>query len=245
MHGYVSHFRRVSGPTLLDVADREKAFADHLKMWDRTYGWLIRYLPPGSEILDFGCGPGVFLFWLKHYRNITPVGVDIHPEMIEIARRSLPELEIHCADGIAFLEQHPGRFAGIFALQVFEHFSAAQLEQALRATQQALRPGGFLCLEVPNAANFLGTYHRYLDLTHERIFTSVSLRQLLESGGFQKVQIFSPRPVWILGRLRRWIEWSLHWIVYRTCNNWREKHFGSVLCGAGWKETAIAAEQGI
>ncbi len=52
-------------------------------------------IPPGSKVLEFGCGNGRLLGALKPSRG---VGVDFSTRAIELARTAYPHLEFHTAD---------------------------------------------------------------------------------------------------------------------------------------------------
>lgn len=52
-----------------------------------------------SSVLDVGCGFGrVGAAILKHYPDVAYTGIDVSHDMIEAARKRLPEAELICAD---------------------------------------------------------------------------------------------------------------------------------------------------
>ena len=54
-------------------------------------------LPPGSRILDIGCGSGIpITHYLASAHLLT--GVDISSSMIELARKNVPAAEFICSD---------------------------------------------------------------------------------------------------------------------------------------------------
>lgn len=113
---YDRHYQRaLAGGSLANIADPTKMPRHHLRMWDRTYGHLIRSLPHGSEVLDLGCGTGLFLHWLRQFKNIVPVGVDASASMVSLAKEALPDLDITCCHGLEFLRANIGRFRGFSA----------------------------------------------------------------------------------------------------------------------------------
>jgi SAM-dependent methyltransferase len=71
---------------------------------ERHYQKLLRkhfafLIPPGLRVLEVGCGIGDLLAAVKPARG---VGVDFSPAMLDLARQSHPELELHLADAAEF-----------------------------------------------------------------------------------------------------------------------------------------------
>lgn len=97
-----------------DLADKLSAERDRWIersgcYYKEEYRYLQFLIPPGSRILDLGCGTGKLLAFLQPSRG---VGVDFSPGMIAVARRNHPELEFYLADieiG-SDLEQIEGQF---------------------------------------------------------------------------------------------------------------------------------------
>ncbi len=115
----------------------------------------IFQLPPGATVLDVGCGPG----WLTEYfarMGYRATGVDISPDMIDIARRRIRQL--------AFPRGGLGVEASFVvmdseAFDLGQQFDAAVIYDALHhfADERAvlrnvfahLKPGGRLFLKEP------------------------------------------------------------------------------------------------
>ena len=77
----------------------------------------------------------------------------------------------------------------VFLVDVLEHLSAKDAAETLRAVVTALRPGGQLVLRTPNANSSFASRYRYIDATHERSYTEVSLRSHLLAIGFVDIAI--------------------------------------------------------
>src|SRR5688572_21130650 len=73
----------------LDSVRRRKYRAGYLAELIRRYRF---YIEPGARVLEIGVGTGDLLAALQPSRG---VGVDISAEMLDIARVSHPELELH------------------------------------------------------------------------------------------------------------------------------------------------------
>src|SRR5205807_1987927 len=115
----------------------------------------------------------------------------------------LPDTEIALEEGLEYLRKHPDSFSGIFCSDVLEHIPGDDdLLGWVESCIRALKPGGFFVARSPNAANLSATYSRYLDLTHERCFTSQSMLQLFEVAGFQNSRILPLRVGHFSGRAR-------------------------------------------
>jgi len=142
-----------------------------------------RLMPPGGRVLDVGCGRGVFLKLLEE-RGYRVRGTELSTRT---AANAHPALEVDVG------ELRPGRYPeGSFDLisiwHVLEHDRAPEL--LVRASHQALAPGGALLIAVPNfgspQARLSGEHWFHLDLPrHIFQFTRHSLLRLLTSNGFE------------------------------------------------------------
>lgn len=160
---------------------------------ERSYrGMLAHNLPRNRNvrILDVGCGTGFLLHALRCAGYGNCQGVDVDRSQVEVAKsRSLPVDQV-AADSVgAWLLERPGLFDVIFLMDVLEHVPKAGQIGLLRAIYRALRPGGRLICQVPNAMWPLACVNRYVDWTHECLFTLESLSFVLEGAGFQVQQV--------------------------------------------------------
>ena len=215
---YASHYARLNAdidPTSMG----EKTY----RMMELTFGPALKGVPPGARVLDAGCGSGFLLHWLSRRGGVTPVGVDASPSQIAALKRYMPGVEAHCADGLSFMKQHPGEFHAIFCTDVLEHIPEDGLLDWVETAREALVPGGVFVCRTPNGAHLTASQTRYIDLTHERCFTAVSLMQLLEVGGFAECRVLPLRLGHLTGRTRMAVEWLLHRAVFLICGDAQTK----------------------
>ncbi len=140
-----------------------------------------------ARILDIGCGWGELLFqlWSKGYRFLT--GVEHNEDQYRIAQDRLPkEIILACQDAIQFTKETSSQFDLIIAFDVLEHLSIAQSVDLLRGCYERLSPGGSVVVRVPNMANILAAYSRYMDITHISGHTEWSMFQLFDMAGFER-----------------------------------------------------------
>jgi SAM-dependent methyltransferase len=100
---------------------------------------------------------------------------------------------------------------------VVEHFTREQIIEVLELCRTALRPGGIVIVQVPNAESpFFGRI-RYGDFTHELAFTQSSLAQLFNVIGFEDLRVYPTEPVVRgLRSLGRSALWSVVKAFYRV-----------------------------
>jgi 2-polyprenyl-3-methyl-5-hydroxy-6-metoxy-1,4-benzoquinol methylase len=127
-----------------------------------------------ASLLDVACGVGFTVEMLREegYSNVT--GIDLSPEQVHLARRR--GLPVRQEDVFEHLDGKPSAYDVILAFDFLEHLHRDELIRFLDLTREALRPGGRLLVKTPNANSPLATRMRWLDLTHENIFTDRSLR---------------------------------------------------------------------
>lgn len=139
----------------------------------------------GRDILDVGCGRGGFLRWLKqqHWQGQC-CGVDADP-------RSIPAVTVE-TDNIRFEEGEAfhlpvadGSQSILTYFHVLEHLR--DLDRAVAESARALRNGGHLLIEVPDAERYadipIGTAFWFGIREHVNHFSPASLEQLLQRHG--------------------------------------------------------------
>jgi len=203
---------------------------------ESMYGPLVDRLSPGTVVVDIGCGPGFFLHWLSKRTGLRLLGVDACEGQAQCARLAAPRADIVVQDALSFLENKSSVFGGVFCIDIVEHIETDEAcFRLLRGVQEALEPGGFMVCRVPNAAHILGSYSRYVDITHHRIFTIHSLRQALTAAGFRNVQFIPHRSSSWLGKLRLGLEYLFHRALFLLCGYPKEAIYTENLVVVGFK----------
>lgn len=161
------------------------------ELWSRaTHARLNGWLPADQSlpILDMGCGPGNLLYLLTQdgYTNLT--GIDLSIEQIELAHQWCPAASILHGDVQEFLQQYSDHFGLITGFDIIEHFHKDEQLLFLARVMAALRPGGRLILQTPNAESPMSGAVAYGDFTHEWFFTPTSLADLLRLSGFERYE---------------------------------------------------------
>jgi len=184
-----------------DKNEYEKAY-----VYFKTY--ISSFLPKNRNVLicDIGCGPGFFLYYLQQKAYMNLWGVDISKEQIEICKR-MGFHNVYLDDGMNFLKKHKNKFDICFSSNVMEHISDKILCAFIKQIYESLTNKGKLILIVPNAAPIFSTFNLYFDITHERLFTPASLKQVLLMAGFKKASVHSllPRGKGLFSLLRRYL----------------------------------------
>lgn len=147
--------------------------------YEANYRQFVENLPREAEILEVGCGPGSLLSWLnsRGYENLA--GVDLSPGDVTFANCHLGRHVVRLGDGKDYMVRHPGAYDAIFMKAILEHQPKEDLLPMIESAARALKPGGFLLVDVPNMDWLFASHERYMDLTHEMGFTRESLTALL------------------------------------------------------------------
>ena len=158
------------------------------RRWGKGYDWYFRnWLPAGKDahIVDLACGSGSLLHFFRERGYSNVVGVDISPEQVALSRQVTGEVT---QDNVLhFLQTHADTFDLITALDLVEHFHKDEVLAFLDGCFAALRPGGRLIIQTPNAETPWAASVRYGDFTHEVCFQSSSLSRLMRLTGFVNV----------------------------------------------------------
>ena len=190
----------------------------------RMRGWLPAR--KDAECLDIGCGPGNMLYTLRldGYQHVR--GVDRSPQWMDVAHKICPNVD--CDDVRTYLERYPNSFDLITAFDLVEHFRKDELLDLLGLAARALKPGGTLILQTPNAESPWGTMHRYHDLTHELSFDPHSLGHVLGLAGLSGFEARECGPVVRGGAsFLRFLLWKTIWTLLAAWNLAEVGHIGS------------------
>jgi len=155
------------------------------RRWGKARKYHLRGWLPESKaarIVDLACGGGKLLHFFTEQGYQRVEGVDTSPDQVALSRQVTP----HVAHGdvIEFLETNPGQFDLITGFDIIEHFHKDEALRFLEAAYAAIKPGGRLILQTPNAGVPWGLQHRYNDFTHELGFNTNALGRLLNLVGF-------------------------------------------------------------
>lgn len=182
LYGDAYFAQYAGGDYLADEAQRRRESRLRLEL-------LARATPPPARLLEVGAAAG-FLLDEARAAGYEGVGVEPNDAMAAHAREAL-ELDVRTGrlDEIAL---EPASFDAACAFHVVEHLDAPL--EALRTVHAALRPGGHLLVEVPNAqsaaAQRLGARWQPLDLPyHVGHHGPRSMRTLLDRAGFDVLRI--------------------------------------------------------
>jgi 2-polyprenyl-3-methyl-5-hydroxy-6-metoxy-1,4-benzoquinol methylase len=185
---------------------------DQAKSRSRVYSYYFRNWFPARKdaaIADLACGNGtlLYLFEQQGYHNLS--GVDLSPQQSKAAQARFPQVEE--GDVFAFLERHKESFDLLTAIDLIEHFQKDEVLAFLDACYGALKPGGRLILQTPNAAALMPGYFRYGDFTHEVCFHDKILAQLLQLSHFEQVEPREAGPIptgYSMGSTIRYALWQ-------------------------------------
>ena len=213
--------QRAEGLTVRDVSEPARAVVDpyanyaEWKRWDGAFTTSekdARYFAAefegialrGMRVLEIGFGNGGFVAWAKN-QGADVVGIELNAEMREAARRNgFVALDAALAD----LAADASRYDLVVALDVIEHWDAAELLDNFRHIRNLLADGGLFVSRFPNGQSPFGRVFQHGDFSHKSTLSTYKIEYLASMTGFDIVRIANPCRVPTragrLGSLRQW-----------------------------------------
>jgi SAM-dependent methyltransferase len=202
------------GRDVQDISDQFDAVS--AARWGKAYRYYLRdWFPKESsaKIAELACGNGKLLHLLRELRYTNLYGVDVSADQVASARQVVPTID-H-GNALDWLAERKGVFDLLIALDFIEHLRRHEALRFLERSLAALRPGGRLILQTPNADSPFGLQMRYGDLTHEWVFNANQLGRLLRRTGFASIESRSQGPIPWGYSWRSTLRWLL-WLPIQT-----------------------------
>jgi 2-polyprenyl-3-methyl-5-hydroxy-6-metoxy-1,4-benzoquinol methylase len=161
--------------------------------WIKRQVILRRFKPvigkkKGARILEIGCGEGQLLLALRESfpdAELTGLDFQFHPDHKARLDAAGIRILVGLAENVALPES---AFDIIVMNQLIEHLW--DVDSVLHTCWRALRPGGILTIETPNADGYdrdlfrSGAWGLYYYPRHLNLFSHEGLRRVLERDGF-------------------------------------------------------------
>jgi len=121
------------------------AFKDYAEASRKLHKIIDARHPSAATLLDVGCGTGKHIEQLRdHYQA---EGLDVNPELLEIARARLPEIPLHVGDMTNFaLGRRFDVVACLFSSIAYVR-TFGNLRRTLQCFVRHLKPGGLVIVE--------------------------------------------------------------------------------------------------
>jgi ubiquinone/menaquinone biosynthesis C-methylase UbiE len=143
-----------------------------------------------NRILDVGCGTGNLLSYISSENEVDIAGVDISPNMLEIARNKLGEvadLREGDSENLPFEDES---FNMVICNDSFHHYPKP--EKVLTEIRRVLEPGGNILISDPYGAflvrlilNFKLYFNKEGDV---KIYSKGELCKFLENTGYEAIE---------------------------------------------------------
>ena len=114
----------------------------------KDFETLAALVPPGSRVLDLGCGDGELLAHLRDARGCTGYGVEIDDgNLLACARRGVNVIQLNLEDGLALFED--ASFDVVLQLQTLQN-----LRNTEKMLLETARVGRLGIVSFPNFAHW-------------------------------------------------------------------------------------------
>lgn len=146
------------------------------------------------RIIDLGCGRGEWLKLLRE-QGYNALGLDLSPVNTALCQEQ--SLDVLTGDAIAWLGAQPDNsISCITGFHIIEHLEFPVLRRLFEQAARALKPGGLLIFETPNAENLVtGATHFHTDPTHRHPLPPALTEFVADYYGFTNIEIRRLHPI--------------------------------------------------
>lgn len=203
-----SFYRQYTSTAALSGVDEKSVLVWSIGYFARNYASLLPKEDKSAAIAELACGYGRYLMALEQLGYTNCVGIDISDEQVAYARSKLGLRNVEKADALVWLSTKNASYDCILAIDFLEHLPTDDLLSMGNMIYKALKPGGRLIIQVPNAMSPANPVI-YGDLTHVRAFTEQSIRQFLLLSGLRNISCAEVPPYYYDAKsLLRYVLWK-------------------------------------
>jgi 2-polyprenyl-3-methyl-5-hydroxy-6-metoxy-1,4-benzoquinol methylase len=170
-----------------------------------------------ARILEIGSGFGHCIRWLSDIGYMRLTAIDLSALLLEGVRNYVGERMEYAevADAREYLGRANVLYDFIILFDVIEHMSIDDARELLINAKRALTVGGKVVIRTPNMSNALGSYSRYLDITHLSAFTEQSLLHVIHQSGFSEAGVHIPKGYSFRRRAATRLNEAMHRALFR------------------------------
>lgn len=165
------------------------------------YGYALKHIPSKSQVLEIGCGAGIFLEKLVS-KGCQVEGLELNSKAITDCRKK--GLTVHAELIESYAPKKNRYFDVVCSFQVLEHVT--DVKSFLTNALTVLKPGGLMIISVPNSDPYFLKHDKYHTLNlpphHAGLWSKKSLKKITDFFAMNLVTV-KAEP------LREYKEWYL------------------------------------
>lgn len=144
--------------------------------YERIYDTILREVPKGAKVLDWGCGNGhLSYFLLRNGYQVSAIGMEVFSETELFNQRFPGQFAYYQAgeDDPIGLPYADNEFDATFSMGVLEHVRETGGDEvgSLKEHYRILKPGGkFLCFHFPNRLSYIEGAAKFFAKKHHHQF---------------------------------------------------------------------------
>jgi SAM-dependent methyltransferase len=149
----------------------------------------LQAIPPGSRVVDLGCGAGLDLQWMRK-AGFRAIGLEGSAARVRTARELDPEVEI-LEKNMLFYTPAEGEWDGVWACRSLHHFAPEATQRVVAALFRGLRRGGIFGIVVFEGQGWVEDRGEELDRPsrHIHLWSERALSSMVEQSGFRVLRV--------------------------------------------------------
>lgn len=190
----------------------------------------------GDNILDVGCGSGLFSHFLAEHKGTQVTAIDANQKAIDFGRNKYSNSNLEFKQGLLDeLNLKKNSYDKIAFLEVIEHISFQQGSQIMKEFNNLLKPGGLVVISTPNrkslwpfiewALDFFRLVPNLAEEQHEYLYSGEELQKTGEQAG---LTLYKKHTINTIAPWLAIISWNLGLRMHRIEMRYFKKR-GSIL----------------